>query len=181
MTGTLRLRHVGLAVVTLLAGCAPSPAMTAPPTPRPTQGAPPVAIPSCSAVTVPSATAPPDLLITPAASTMTATVTNADNGATVFLIAGQHLVVKVGFPGPPAWSGPPHGAEMYWDVPATTSPGRLFRNGSTTCPGGGALAMFTAVGTGGTTVEAMSDAPCLHARPACQIPQALVAIYVVVR
>src|ERR1700680_1276637 len=181
MTGTLRLTRFGLAVVTLLAGCAPSPAMTGPPTPRPTQSAPPVSIPACGAVTVPSATAPPDLLITPAASTMTVTVTNADNGATVFLIAGQHLVLKVGFPGPPAWSGPPQGADMYWDMPATTSSGQLYRNGSTTCPGGSALAMFTAVGTGGTTVDATTDARCLHARPACQIPQALVGIYVVVR
>jgi hypothetical protein len=181
MTGTLRFTLLGLGAVALLAACAPSPATTGPPTPKPTQSAPPVWIPDCGAVIIPAATAPPDLLITPPAAATTVTVTSADNGATVFMATGQHLAVKVGFPGPPSWSGTPQGADMYWDAPRTTSSGQLYRNGSTRCPGGSALAVFTAVGTGGTTVDATSDAPCLHARPTCQIPQALVAIYVVVR
>jgi hypothetical protein len=181
MNGTLRLTLLRLALVTLLSGCAPSPATTAPPTPRPTHGAPPVSTAACGSVTIPEATARPDLLITPPAAITKVTVTSSDNGATVFLTTGQHLVVKVGSPGPPVWNGSPQGADMYWNPPQSTSSGELYRSGSTMCPGGSALAVFTAVGTGGTTVEATSDAPCLHARPACQIPQALVAIYVVVR
>jgi hypothetical protein len=70
---------------------------------------------------------------------------------------------------------------MYWDVPSAPSPGPLYLDGSRTCPGGGALAMYTAVGTGGTTVGAMTDAPCLHAQPSCEIAQQGIEIYVVVR
>lgn len=70
---------------------------------------------------------------------------------------------------------------MYWDVPQAASPGPLYREGSVTCPGGSALAVFSAVGTGGTTVDATTDAPCLHAHPACAIPQQDMEIFVVVR
>jgi hypothetical protein len=48
-------------------------------------------------------------------------------------------------------------------------------------PGGSSLSVFTAVGTGGTTVSAMSDAPCLHMQPSCELGQQGVEIYVVVR
>jgi hypothetical protein len=172
---------MALVLVTLLAGCANSPAATGPPTARPTQSPPPVPIPSCAAIAIPLVSPPPDRLITPPATAATITVTSADAGATVFLTTAQHLVVEVGFSMSPGWTGTPQGADMYWDVPQAAAQGPLYRNGSVSCPGGSALAVFTAVGTGGTTVSATTDAPCLHAHPACAIPQQAVEIFVVVR
>ena len=173
----------GLAMLTLVAACARPSTTTGPATtPRPTQTASPVALPGCGTFAIPSVTAPPDELITPpAAAATTVTVTSADMGATVFLTPQQHLVVEVGFPGSPLWSGTPQGADMYWDVPQGSYPGTLYREGSVTCPGGSALAVFTAVGTGGTTVSATTDAPCFHTQPVCEIPQQGFEIYVVVR
>jgi len=141
----------------------------------------PVPIPSCRAIAIPSTSPPPDRLITPPAVATTITVTSADAGATVFLTTGQRVVVEVGFPGHPGLTGTPQGADMYWDVPQAATSGPLYRNGAVGCPGGSALAVFTAVGTGGTTVTATTDAPCLHAHPACAIPQQDIQIFVVVR
>ena len=172
---------MAVALVTLLVGCASSRAATGAPTPRPTQSPSAVPIPSCAAIAIPSMSPPPDRLITPPANAGTVTVTSADAGATVFLTAAQRLVVEVGYATPPGWTGTPQGADIYWDVPQSEARGPLYRNGAISCPGGSALAVFTAVGTGGTTVSATTDAPCLHARPACAIPQQVVEIYVVVR
>jgi hypothetical protein len=181
MAARMRSALLGFGLVAIVAGCAKSPATAGPPTPRPTQIASPVAIPACAAIAIPSATAPPHRVITPPADASTITVTSADDRATVFMTTGQHLVVKVGFPGPPVWSGTPQGADIYWDVPQAPYPGPLYRDGSVRCPGGSALAIFTAVGTGGTTVDATTDAPCLHTHPSCEIPQQGIEIYVVVR
>lgn len=181
MAARMRSALLGFGLVAIVAGCAKSPATTGPPTPRPTQTASPVAIPACAAISIPSVTAPPHRVITPPATVSTITVTSADNRTTVFMTTRQHLVVKVGFPGPPVWSGTPQGADIFWDVPQAPYPGPLYRDGSVRCPGGSALAIFTAVGTGGTTVDATTDAPCLHAHPSCEIPQQGIEIYVVVR
>jgi hypothetical protein len=99
----------------------------------------------------------------------------------VFLTTQQYLVVEVGFPGPPVWTGTPQGADIFWTPPQAPYPGPLYRDGSMKCPGGNALSVFTAVGTGGTTVSAITDAPCLHTQPSCQLGQQGIEIYVVVR
>jgi hypothetical protein len=176
-----------MALVSLAAACAPNtttteiPPTTDIPPPRPTQTAPPVPIPSCSIIAIPSVTPPTGALITPPATANTVTVTSGDMGATVFLTTQQHLVVEVGFPGPPAWSGTPQGADIFWTTPQAPYPGPLHREGSVTCPGGSALAVFTAVGIGGTTVAATTDAQCFHTQPPCEMAQQGVEIYVVVR
>jgi len=189
MPSVLRSTLFAFALTTLTVGCGQgaTTAATTPPTsagvqaPNPTQTTAAVSLPACGQVAIPSTTAAPDALNTPAASADTVTVTSADDGATVFLTTRQHLVVEVGFPGSPRWSGTPQGADVFWDVPQAPSPGPLYREGSATCPGGRALAVFTAVGTGGTTVSTTTDAPCLHTQPACAIGQKGVEIYVVVR
>ncbi|MHB8719409.1 MAG: hypothetical protein ACYDAC_11040 [Candidatus Dormibacteria bacterium] len=91
------------------------------------------------------------------------------------------VVVEVGFPGVPASGGAPPGAGVYWDAPSATSPGPLYREATRTCRGGTAMALFTAVATGGTTIVATTDAPCLHVVPSCEIAQQEIQIYIVVR
>lgn len=174
---------LGLAVIVLAAGCAQDPTATPPPTAKPTQSASPVPppIPACSTIAIPTATASPNLLIMPPATSGTTTVTSADSRATVFLIPAQHLIVEVGFPGPPAWSGTPRGADIFWTPPDSPHPGPLYRSGTASCSGGSAVAVFTAVGTGGTTVNATTDAPCFHTQPVCEMAQQGFEIYVVVR
>ena len=165
----------------LVGGCAQSATTSDFPPPRPTQTASPVPIPGCSDVALPSVTPPPGELISPSAAANTVTVTGADTGATVFLTPQQHLVVAVGSSGPPAWSGTPQGAEIFWTPPQAPYPGPLHREGVKSCPGGNSLAVFTAVGTGGTTVAATTDAPCFHTQPVCEMAQQGIEIYVVVR
>lgn len=178
-----RSKLFAVALMALVGGCAPNASTTGLPTPRPTQTASPVPLPSCSAVAIPSVTPPPDALITLPPAANTVTVTSADAGATVFLTTLQHLVVEVGFPGPPprSGSGTSQGTEAFWTIPQAPYPGPLYREGSKTCPGGNSLAVFSAVGTGGTTVGATTDAPYLHTQPACEIAQQGIEIYVVVR
>jgi hypothetical protein len=181
MASILRSTLVGVAVMTMAAGCAQAVTTTRPPTPKPTQSVLAVPLPYCRDIVIPSATASPGLLITPPAAASTVTVTSADAGATVFLTTPQHLIVEIGFPGPPVWSGTPQGADAFWTPPAAPYPGPLYRSGSATCPGGSAAAVFTAVGTGGTTVDATTDSPCFHTHPACEMAQQGFEIYVVVR
>ncbi len=171
-----------MVLLTLAGGCAPTNTTIPALTPRSTQAASPVPIPGCSAMVIPSVTPPGDALITPPPAVDTVTVTSADAGATVFLTPHQHLVVEAGFPGPlPTPSGPPQGTDVYWNVPQAPYPGPLYREGSRTCPGGRSLAVFTAVGTGGTTASATTDAACLHAKRSCGLAQQFIEIYVVVR
>jgi hypothetical protein len=181
MVSILRSTLVGVAVLTMAAGCAQAVSTTRPPTPQPTQSAPAVPLPNCSDIVIPMATASPGLLITPPAAESTVTVTSANAGATVFLTTAQHLIVEIGFPGPPVWSGTPQGADVFWTPPAAPNPGPLYRSGSVTCPGGSAAAVFTAVGSGGTTVVATTDSPCFHTHPACEMAQQGFEISVVVR
>ncbi len=186
----IRVRHmcpilqstlVGVAVMTLAAGCAQASGTARPLTPKPTQSVPAVPLPHCKDIVIPSATVSPDLLIMPPAAGSTVTVTSADAGATVFLTTLQNLIVEIGFPGPPVWSGTPQGTDVFWTPPAAPYPGPLYRSGSATCPGGSAAAVFTAVGTGGTTVDATTNSPCFHTHPACEMAQQGFEIYVVVR
>ena len=179
---------IAFTLATLIVGCGQStaaPGTTSPPDahPRPsdTASAASVSIPTCAQISIPSASPSPGAVMTPAATTPTITVTSADDGATVFLTTQQHLVVEVGSPGPAVWTGTPQGADVFWDAPQAPTPGPLYREGTATCPGGNAVAVFTAVGTGGTTVGATTDAPCFHSQPVCQMPQRGVEIYVVVR
>jgi hypothetical protein len=181
MESVLRSTLIAVAVMTLAVGCAQAAIMTAPLTPKPTQPVPAVPLPDCKDIVIPSATASPGLLITPPSVDSTVTVTSADAGATVFLTTAQHLIVEIGFPGPPVWSGTPQGADVFWTAPAAPDPGPLLRSDSATCPGGSAAAVFTAVGTGGTTVDATTDSPCFHTHPACEMAQQGFEIYVVVR
>jgi hypothetical protein len=85
----------------------------------------------------------------------------------------QRLVVEAGFPGRPTWTGTPQGGDAFWTPPQARYPGPLYRNGAAACPGGSAIAVFTAVGTGGTTVTAQTSGSSES--------EALVQIYVVVR
>ena len=111
--------------------------------------------------------------VPPSSATETVTVTSADAGATIFLVPQQHLVVETGFPGPPAWTGTPSAGDLFWTPPEASYPGTLYRNGSRTCPGGNAIAVFTAVGTGGTSVIAQTSGGSES--------EAFIQIYVVVR
>ena len=165
---------------TMLIGCSPSTNTTNVPR-QPTQAPSQAFIPNCSSIAIPSMTSPPDALLTPSGSVDTVTVTSSDNGATVFLIARQHLVVEVGSSGAPAFTGSPQGTDLFWTPPQAPEPSPLHRDVFMTCPGGSALSMFNAVGTGGTTVRAITDAPCLHAQPSCELGQAYIEIYVVIR
>ena len=91
-----------------------------------TQSVPAVPLPACRDIVIPSASAFPGLLITPPAAASTVTVTSADAGATVFLTTPQHLIVEIGFPGPPVWSGTPRGVDVFWTPPAVPNPGPLY-------------------------------------------------------
>jgi hypothetical protein len=49
--------------------------------------------------------------------------------------------------GSSAWTGTPSAGDLFWTPPEASYPGTLYRNGSRTCPGGNAIAVFTAIGT----------------------------------
>ena len=85
----------------------------------------------------------------------------ADNGATVRLSPGQTVTVVL-----------PARGMLSWHVPAAT--GTVTRR--TSAAGGypgqrPARATFIAVQRGSATLRAISDAACLHAQPACMVPQ----------
>ncbi len=90
-----------------------------------------------------------------------ATLTEADNGATVRLSPGQRVIVVLSS----------HGM-LSWHIPAAT--GTIVRRASAA---GGypaprpARATFIATRSGSATLNAVNDAQCLHAQPACTVPQ----------
>jgi len=105
--------------------------------------------------TSPSARSPSPALVSPA------TLTEADSGAAVRLSAGQSVVVVLSS----------HGV-LSWHTPAAT--GTAVRRTSATggYPGQRpASATFFAARRGSATLSAVSDTACLHARPACTVPQ----------
>jgi hypothetical protein len=88
-------------------------------------------------------------------------LSEADNGVTVRLSPGQTVTVVL----------PSHGM-LSWHIPAAT--GTAARR--TSAAGGypsrlPARATFVATRRGSTTLRAVSDAACLHAQPACAVPQ----------
>jgi hypothetical protein len=97
-------------------------------------------------------------------------LTVTDNGATVRLSTGQSLTVTLA----------PHSA-FSWHVPAAT--GRAVRRMSASggYPGDRpARATFLAVRAGRTVLAAVNDTACLHAQPACLLPQQTWQVVVIV-
>ena len=118
---------------------------------------------TASTATVGTASQPPAARPSPAPTlTGPATLTAADAGATVLLRVGQRVSVALAPQGPGSW-----------DVPVTTAPTVLARVSA----GGGypsrqpAVAAFQATRPGTATINATTDAACLHAKPACAIDQ----------
>ena len=88
-------------------------------------------------------------------------LTTADNGATVRLTTGQSITVTL-VPAPP----------FSWHLPAVT--GSIIHR--TDASGGyperrPARATFRAMRPGRAELSAIDDAQCLHAQPACMLPQ----------
>lgn len=122
---------------------------------------------SQSPVPAPPAGTPPT---TPAAAiTGSATLTAADNGATVRLSRGQTVTVVL----TPRF--------LSWYTPAAT--GAAVRRVSAS---GGypdqtpARAVFLAVRPGTATLDATDDTRCLHTQPACTVPRQLWRVTVIV-
>jgi len=89
------------------------------------------------------------------------TVTETDSGATIRLSPGQAVTVVLA----------PHGI-FSWHLP--TADGTAVRR--TSAVGGypdprPARAVFLASGRGSATISATDDTACLHASPACSVPQ----------
>jgi hypothetical protein len=90
-----------------------------------------------------------------------ASLTAADNGATVRLTTGQSITVTL-IPAPP----------FSWHLPAAT--GSILHR---TAASGGyparrpARATFRAIRPGRAVLSAIDDTQCLHAQPACMLPQ----------
>jgi hypothetical protein len=98
------------------------------------------------------------------------TLTVADNGATVRLSTGQSLTVTLG----------PHSA-FSWHVPAATGAAVRRTSASGGYPGDRpARATFLAVRAGRSILAAVDDTACLHAQPACLLPQQSWQVVVIV-
>jgi hypothetical protein len=90
-----------------------------------------------------------------------ATLSEADNGVSVRLSAGQTVTVVL-----------PSQGMLSWHLPAAA--GIVVRRISAAggYPGHRpAQATFLATQRGSTTLKAVNDAACLHAQPACTVPQ----------
>lgn len=117
--------------------------------------APPVTVVATGAAASPGTPSPRRL-------TGPATLTAADSGAVVFLRVGQQVTVELAA-----------GFEA-WHVPAATGPALRLVSASGGYPGHQpARAVFLAVAAGTATLAAVSDTACLHAHPACTVPQQL--------
>jgi hypothetical protein len=99
-----------------------------------------------------------------------ATLTEADNGATVRLAPGQRVIVVLSSQG-----------MLSWHVPAArgASVRRLGASGGYPARRP-ARATFSATRRGSATLNAVNDAQCLHAQPACMIPQQAWQVTIVV-
>ena len=99
-----------------------------------------------------------------------ATLTTADNGATVRLRRGQRVTVVLSANG-----------ALSWHVPAAADAAvtRVSRSGG--YPGRKpARAVFLAVRSGRATLTALDDTVCLHTQPACELPQQTWQVTVIV-
>jgi hypothetical protein len=99
-----------------------------------------------------------------------ATLTTADNGATVQLHRGQQITVALGSRG-----------LFSWHIPAVTGAAVTKVSSSGGYPGRWpARAVFLAVQPGSATLTALDDTACLHAQPACEPAQHTWQVTVVV-
>jgi hypothetical protein len=99
-----------------------------------------------------------------------AVVTEADNGATVRLSRGQLAVVALSAGGMLSWRVPVAAGTAVRRTSAVGGyPGRL-----------PARATFLATGRGSATLTSVNDTACLHARPACMVPQQTWQVTVIV-
>jgi hypothetical protein len=127
--------------------------------------------PAATVITLPtgaSTTTPPPPIV--AGRTGHLTLTEADNGATVVLTVGQSVSVLLG------------GGQPAWDRPRVAGAALRLASASGGYPGGlPARATSRAVQAGTATISSISDAPCLHAVPACEIAQRPWLVTVIVR
>jgi hypothetical protein len=94
----------------------------------------------------------------------------ADNGATVRLSPGQTVTVVLQARG-----------MLSWHIPAATGTAARRTSAAGGYPGQRpARATFIAVQRGSTTLRAINDAACLHAQPACLMPQQIWQVTVAV-
>jgi len=101
---------------------------------------------------MPTTTAPP-------ATSDTVTVTQDDNGKTVTLRAGQHLVVSL------------TDASWQWSEPDTDNGSVLTRTAVSANPSSSHVtASFDAKKAGQAHVSATKDAPCRTSQPPCMVP-----------
>ena len=99
------------------------------------------------------------------------TLTEADNGATVILRPGQTISVVLG-----------GHSFISWHAPRAAGATLRLISSSGGYPGNKpALARFRAARPGRTAISSVTDAACLHAQPACEIPQQLWQVSVTVR
>jgi hypothetical protein len=104
---------------------------------------------------VPAPGSPPPILTGPAS------LTTADNGATVRLHPGQRVTVVLASQGSLSWHVPAAAGAVVTRVSASGGyPGRQ-----------PARAAFLAVRPGSAILTAIDDMACLHARPACEPAQ----------
>jgi hypothetical protein len=89
------------------------------------------------------------------------TLTTTDNGAAVWLHAGQQVAVALASAG-----------SFSWHVPAAAGTAVRRVSASGGYPGQQpARAAFVAVRSGRATLTAIDDTACLHSQPACEPPQ----------
>ncbi|MGN6795972.1 MAG: hypothetical protein ACTHJW_26605 [Streptosporangiaceae bacterium] len=102
------------------------------------------------------------------------TVTTSDDGATVVLVPGQVISVVLRGQGVPMWNRP----RLAGVVPGVLR--QLSASGGypSRAPG---RADYRAVHPGTATILSATNARCLHAQPACAIPERLWRVTVVVR
>jgi hypothetical protein len=128
--------------------------------------------PPAQVVTVPPAgtpsTPPPRIVI---GENSRVTLTEADNGAAVILRPGQTISVVLGGQ-----------SFISWHTPRAAGATLRRISSSGGYPGNKpAQASFRAVRPGRTWISSVTDAACLHTQPACQIPQRLWQVTVIVR
>jgi len=101
------------------------------------------------------------------------TLTQSDDGATVVLSRGQLIIVVLGSPGYPTWDQPlaagPHLAALRRVSAVGGYP--------SSAP---ARATFVAVTAGKALIRSITDAACLHTKPACEIAQRVWQVSVIV-
>ena len=177
--------RIAAAAVAVLCGCDSVPVATSsfsmlqpsPTSVSPTM--PPRAL-RCGRFPPPSASGGIAATLVPAAG-QDAIVTEDQSETTVFLVAPQRLVVELGTPEPGS-SLSPGPLTPQWTEPEAADPhGPLTRDAGQCCADGSAFAIFTANGSGATSVTATTDFACLHTVPPCELGQMEIEFFVVVR